>query len=122
MSLPFDGLNKTLDKITGLNIAGVKPFDWLTWRAPVPQLPMLATGGVVRKATAAVIGENGAEAVVPLEKNTGWIKKLAAEISAQQPKSVVNQTNNYAQAHSRLELYKTKQNTAAAVRLALNGA
>jgi hypothetical protein len=81
---------------------------------------MLATGGVVRKATAAVIGEDGAEAVVPLEKNTGWIKKLAAEIAAQQQQSVVvNQTNNYSQAHSRVELYKTKQATAAAVRLAL---
>lgn len=34
----------------------------------------------------------------------------------------VYQTNHYAQAHSRLELYKTKQNTAAAVRLALAGA
>lgn len=35
---------------------------------------------------------------------------------------VVNQTNYYSQAHSRLELYKTKQNTAAAVRLAVAGA
>ena len=35
---------------------------------------------------------------------------------------VVYQTNNYAQAHSRVELYKTKQATAAAVRLAMQGA
>ena len=35
---------------------------------------------------------------------------------------VVYQTNNYAQAHSRVELYKTKQETAAAVRLAMAGA
>lgn len=34
---------------------------------------------------------------------------------------VVNQTNNYSQAHSRYELYKSKQQTAAAVRLALEG-
>ena len=123
VKLPFEGLNKILDKITGLSIVGVKPFDWLTWRAPVPQLPELATGGVVRKATAAIIGEDGAEAVMPLEKNTGWIKKLAAELAAQQPQGVVvNQTNNYSQAHSRIELYKTKQATAAAVRLAMQGA
>lgn len=123
VKLPFEGLNGILDKISGLSIAGVKPFDWLTWRAPVPQLPELATGGVVRKATAAVIGEDGAEAVVPLEKNTGWIKKLAAELASQQPQGVVvNQTNNYSQAHSRVELYKTKQATAAAVRLAMTGA
>ena len=35
---------------------------------------------------------------------------------------VVYQTNNYAQAHSRIELYKTQQATAAAVRLAMQGA
>ena len=35
---------------------------------------------------------------------------------------VVYQTNNYAQSHSRVELYKTKQATAAAVRLAMAGA
>ena len=122
VKLPFEGLNKILDKITGLSIAGIKPFDWLSWRAPVPQLPMLEKGGIVRKATTAVIGENGAEAVMPLEKNTGWIKKLAAEIAAEQPRGVVvNQTNNYSQAHSRIELYKTKQATAAAVRLAVGG-
>lgn len=32
---------------------------------------------------------------------------------------VINQTNNYSQAHSRLELYKSKKQTAAAVRLAM---
>ena len=35
---------------------------------------------------------------------------------------IVNQTNNYSQAHSRYELYKNKQATAAAVRLAIGGA
>ena len=35
---------------------------------------------------------------------------------------IVNQTNNYSQAHSRYEIYKSKQDTAAAVRLALGGA
>ena len=33
----------------------------------------------------------------------------------------VYQTNNYSQAHSRYELYKSKQQTAAAVRLAMVG-
>lgn len=35
---------------------------------------------------------------------------------------VINQTNNYSQAHSRYELYKSKQQTAAAVRLAMGRA
>ena len=120
--MPFEGLNGILNTISGLDILGVKPFGWLTWRAPVPQLPLLAQGGVVRKATTAIIGEDGAEAVVPLEKNTGWIKKLAAEIAAQQPQGVVvNQTNNYSQAHSRYEIWQSRESTAAAVKLALMG-
>ena len=32
------------------------------------------------RATPAVIGENGAEAVMPLERNTGWIRQLAGRI------------------------------------------
>lgn len=82
VALPFEGLNKILDTIQGVSILGYHPFDWLTWRSPVPQLPLLAKGGVVNKATAAVIGEDGAEAVMPLERNTGWIDKLAKSVSA----------------------------------------
>lgn len=120
VSLPFKGLNKILDKIHGIEIVGVKPFNWLNWRAPVPQIPELAKGGVVRGATHAIIGEDGAEAVVPLERNRQWIRAVAEEMATQQKQSVVvNQTNNYSQAHSRYELYKSKQATAAAVRLAM---
>ena len=35
---------------------------------------------------------------------------------------IVNQTNYFSQAHSRIEIYKAKQQTAAAVRLATGGA
>ena len=83
-------------------------------------LPRLATGGVVRGATAAIIGEDGAEAVVPLERNRQWIRAVAEEMAAQQKQSVVvNQTNNYSQAHSRLELFNTKRQTIAAVKAAM---
>ena len=39
-----------------------------------------ATGGVIDKPTYALIGEDGAEAVMPLEKNTGWIDQLAERL------------------------------------------
>ena len=41
-------------------------------------LPKMAKGGVVNGATVAMIGEAGAEAVVPLENNTGWTEKVAS--------------------------------------------
>ena len=43
-------------------------------------IPKLATGGVVNQATTAVIGEAGKEAVMPLERNTGWIAQLSQQI------------------------------------------
>lgn len=45
-------------------------------------LPRMAMGGVVKKATIAEIGEDGAEAVVPLENNTGWLRKVAQELNS----------------------------------------
>ena len=79
--LPFEGLNKILDKIYKIEVVGVKPFSWLTWRAPIPELPYLAKGGITTGATTAVIGEAGREAVLPLENNTGWMDMLADRIA-----------------------------------------
>lgn len=59
------------------------------------------------------------EAVPEVELNANVPKKgLASGRSG----VVINQTNNYSQSHSRYEIYKSKQQTAAAVRLALGGA
>lgn len=41
-----------------------------------------ATGGIITRPTRALIGENGMEAVVPLERNTGWIDILAEKINS----------------------------------------
>lgn len=42
-------------------------------------IPANAMGTVVTKPTLSWIGENGAEAIVPLEKNIGWINKVAEQ-------------------------------------------
>lgn len=81
VKVPFEGLNKILGKIHGIEVAGIKPFSWLTWRAPIPQLPKLAKGGIVDAATIAMIGEAGKEAVIPLENNTEWMDALADRIA-----------------------------------------
>ena len=80
INIPFEGLNAALRGIKGINIAGAKPFDWIS-EITVPQIPYLAKGGIVDKPTQAIIGEAGAEAVVPLENNTQWIDKLADKLS-----------------------------------------
>lgn len=122
VSVPFKAINTVLGKVRNVSIAGISPFKNLISNINAPQIPLLAKGGIVRKATNAIIGEDGAEAVMPLEKNTGWINQLAKEISAEQGQGVVvNQTNNYSQAHSRYELWKSEQNIKDAVKLGLLG-
>ena len=66
IALPFEGLNKILDKIHGISIAGVEPFSWLTWRAPVPQIPLLASGGFTEGVS--IAGEAGTEAVISFDR------------------------------------------------------
>ena len=56
------------------------------WKFEMPQkaprIPKLATGGIVNSATIAMIGEQGKEAVLPLENNTGWIDMLVDKLAA----------------------------------------
>lgn len=52
----------------------------------IPQIPLLAKGGIISRPTQAILGEAGKEAVMPLENNTEWIDiladKLAGKISS----------------------------------------
>lgn len=52
---------------------------------PRVTLPRLANGGITTGATLAEIGEAGREAVLPLEKNTGWMDALADKIADRMP-------------------------------------
>lgn len=76
-----------------------------------------AKGGIVKQATRAIIGEAGAEAVVPLENNTEWIDLLADKLGGRGVN--VYQTNNYANAHSRYELMQSERNIKKAVKAAV---
>lgn len=77
---PFEGLNNALKKIKDISILGIEPFSWLG-TIKIPQIPLLAQGGVVNEATLAMIGEQGREAVVPLENNTGWMDSLVGKLA-----------------------------------------
>ena len=45
-------------------------------------LPMAARGAIVTEPTALIAGDAGAEALVPLENNTGWMDRIADRINA----------------------------------------
>lgn len=92
-------INVIIDVINGF-ISGlnrIKIPDWVPAVGGkginIPRIPRLAKGGVIDRATMAIIGENGREAVMPLENNTGWIEELASKLnqsnSNSQPLQVV---------------------------------
>lgn len=82
IAIPFNAINAALRIIRDINILGITPFKNIIKTFTVPQIPYLATGGVITNPTVAMIGENGAEAIVPLENNTEWINKVAAQINS----------------------------------------
>ena len=81
VAIPFNNINTVLKKIKGIEIAGIKPFNWVA-TVSVPQIPQLARGGVLTSSTLIEAGEAGAEAILPLENNLGWLDKLAAMLNA----------------------------------------
>jgi phage-related protein len=80
ITIPFKAINSALSTLKGIEILEIKPFDWIE-TFDIPQIPKLAKGGIVDSATLAVVGEQGKEAVMPLENNTEWIDMLAARLS-----------------------------------------
>lgn len=56
---------------------GGETFGFNISEISLPRIPQFAKGGIIDKATLAILGEDGAEAVVPLEKNTRWIDLVA---------------------------------------------
>jgi hypothetical protein len=71
---------------------GGKGFD-------VPNIPMLADGGIVNRATLAVIGESGPEAVVPLSRagefGMGGGANVTINVNGGDPNAVVNALRTY---------------------------
>lgn len=71
--------------IGGLNKIKIPDWDFLGDLAGkgfnIPKINYLAKGGVVASPTMAMIGEAGKEAVIPLERNTGWMDKVAQRVS-----------------------------------------
>lgn len=117
VSIPFKKINEALDVLRSFTIMGSQPFSFLP-TITVPEIPLLAKGGIVNSATQAIIGEAGKEAVLPLERNTEWMDMLAERLAEKGGGVTVNQTNHFAAAHTRYEIYQSRKQIAAAVRLA----
>lgn len=72
INAPIRAINGLIGKVNGLGFS----FGYLN----EINLPRLAKGGVLKKGQVGLLEGDGAEAVVPLEENTKWIKKVADEM------------------------------------------
>ena len=80
IAIPFNSINSILNTIRNIEILGIYPFTWI-WPFSVPQIPELAQGGIISGPRLIMAGEDGDEAIVPLERNTGWIRRVAEELA-----------------------------------------
>ena len=63
----INGAIGIINKIPGVDISKLSKLD----------VPQMEQGGVLKKGQVGLLEGNGAEAVVPLEKNTGWLTRIA---------------------------------------------
>ena len=79
INLIIDAINAFISGINAIEIP-----DWVPvvggLGINIPKIPKLAQGGIVDRPTLAMVGEAGKEAVMPLERNTGWIDQLASKL------------------------------------------
>ncbi|MVB11184.1 Phage-related minor tail protein [Caprobacter fermentans] len=82
----IDGLNAVIGALNKIHVDipdWVPKFGGESFGVSIPKashIPYLEQGGVLKKGQTGYLEGNGAEAVVPLEKNTEWISKVAAEM------------------------------------------
>lgn len=79
VAIPFNAINGILNGLRGIDILGIRPFGWLG-TIGVPQIPRLATGGIVpdtRGGRMILAGEGGQdEWVVPESKMASLLEQI----------------------------------------------
>lgn len=92
IAVPFKTINGLLNTIRNASFLGISPFKglWEQNPLPVPKIPKLEKGGILKKGQVGFLEGNGAEAVVPLDRNKYWIKAVAKEFDRNVPQTVTN--------------------------------
>ena len=124
IAIPFNKINDVLGTLRDFEFLGKKWFEGIISTFEVPSIPELARGGILKKGQVGLLEGNGAEAVVPLEKNTQGLQKIAALLASNM--GAVNpagagggiggttynfvQNNNSPKALSRYEIYRQTKN------------
>jgi len=75
-----DSLNRAIDFLNRWGFE-LPNGDWFGLAINYVNLPRLEKGGILKKGQVGLLEGNGSEAVIPLEKNLGWIKQIAKGIT-----------------------------------------
>lgn len=123
IAIPFNKINDVLGTLRDFEFLGKKWFEGIISTFEVPSIPELAKGGILKRGQVGLLEGNGAEAVVPLEKNTQGLQKiaslLASNMGAVNPAGAGGiggttynfvQNNNSPRALSRYEIYRQTKN------------
>jgi tape measure domain-containing protein len=85
VKVPLNGIIDIINNFLA-KFVSIKVPDWVPSfggkKVEFPKIPKLATGGIVDQPTLAQVGENGGEAIVPLENNLEWLDRLADKINS----------------------------------------
>lgn len=84
LNLIIKAINYVISKMNKIQISipdWVPKIGGKSFGVDIPEIPMLARGGIVDNPTLAMIGEAGKEAVVPLE-NTSFVNTLAGALGS----------------------------------------
>ena len=98
---PLNAVIKMINAcINGLNKIKFSIPNWVpgiggnSYGINIPNIPMLAKGGILDSPTLAMVGEAGKEAVVPLENNTQGLDLLASKLLERMPQGDVGGNEN----------------------------
>lgn len=72
VAIPFNKINSLLSTIRNTSVLGIAPFRGIG-SISVPQIPLLAAGGILTQPTLNIAGEAGPEAVIPIDKLQSYI-------------------------------------------------
>lgn len=103
---PFEAINGILEGIKNINILGAKPFGWVG-TVPVPEIPLLASGGIVDYGQLFVAREAGAELVGSFGNKTGVMnnEQIVEAVSSGVYKAVVAAMNGQTDRPMSVQVY-----------------
>lgn len=119
VTVPFEGINDTLEKLQNIEILGISPFENLG-RISIPQIPELEYGGILKRGQLGLLEGKNDEAVIPLQNNMEGMKRIAGLLADEMGggriggETVNNytftQTNNSPKYLSRWDIYRQTRN------------